>query len=990
MPRKQPAGLSRFFRRVIDQLLPCRSDKEIRKTRRHLKFEPLEGRQLLASDLASLTGVVSLTNPVENATINLYLDDGDGVFEGGGEDGSATTDTTDASGVYRFDHLVAGNYWLEQPVQTVGTDELGLFRKLVTISAADAAGTAGTVIDDFGDSPAAEVESTSGTVGTVADHAGSLGGERDMIVTLKSGTTSPSVKLTSTGNQLIFDSSFDAQGLFNVIYDGDDDDATTLDPEGLAPTDLTQAGANAAIKIRAQADLAGATVRLRVYTDADHFSESAAVVIPEGNVPEDIVFHFATSFTGATGTGGPADFTDVGAIDLLVETNTDGTDGLVTLLGAFAPNVVTENITNELDMSVVKEVNDTSPGNNEAVTFTITVMNTSATQTATNVVLTDTFDFTTLSNLVSTPETESDFTLAGDNLSGTWTIPSLAPGVTATLTITGNNISGAQRTNAIALTSLDQIDTNAANDGDSVELVPVTLDLVVDKQVNDATPNNGQSVEFTITVTNSSATEAATNVVLTDTFDFTTLSDVVTNAETGTTFVIAGDNQSGTWTIPTLAAGATATLTITGNNNSSAQRTNAIALTSLDQFDTDNANNSDSQQLTPVTLDLVVDKQVNDNTPTGGQPITFTMTVTNTSATEAATNVVLTDTFDFTTLTGVISSAETGTTFVIAGDNQSGAWTIPSLAPGATATLTITGNNNSAATRTNTIVLTSLDQFDSNTDNNSDSVQLTATGADLSITNTPSSATPNFGSNVTFTIVVTNSGPDQATGVVVTDLLPVGLAFDSSSVSQGSYVSGTGVWTVGTINNGSNATLTLVARVNTTAAIDNVAQVTASGVPDPDSTPNDGTGDDRAVATVDAPAAADLRLAKSASSGIVIVGQQVTFTLTLTNDGPDAATGVTVTDLLPAGLSFESSNPSQGTYISATGVWDVGTVNNGANATLSIVATLTTAGAKTNTAQVTASNEFDPDSTPNDNAGDDRATVSVTSARLSKRFFLAR
>ena len=55
------------------------------------------------------------------------MDDGDGSLSPAGEDGSATTDLTDAGGVYRFDHLAAGNYWLEQPAQTVGTDDLGLF-----------------------------------------------------------------------------------------------------------------------------------------------------------------------------------------------------------------------------------------------------------------------------------------------------------------------------------------------------------------------------------------------------------------------------------------------------------------------------------------------------------------------------------------------------------------------------------------------------------------------------------------------------------------------------------------------------------------------------------------------------------------------------------------------------------------------------------------------------------------------------------------------
>jgi hypothetical protein len=99
---------------------------------------------------------------------------------------------------------------------------------------------------------------------------------------------------------------------------------------------------------------------------------------------------------------------------------------------------------------------------------------------------------------------------------------------------------------------------------------------------------------------------------------------------------------------------------------------------------------------------------------------------------------------------------------------------------------------------------------------------------------------------------------------------------------------------------------------------------------------------------------------------------------------------VAVTDQLPAGLTFVSGNATIGTYDSGSGIWTVGTINNGQTATLTIVATLATAGAKINTAQVTASNEFDPDSSPNDNAGDDRATTNVTSALLSKRRFMSR
>ncbi|MBA2732119.1 MAG: lamin tail domain-containing protein [Acidobacteria bacterium] len=136
------------------------------------------------------------------------------------------------------------------------------------------------------------------------------------------------------------------------------------------------------------------------------------------------------------------------------------------------------------------------------------------------------------------------------------------------------------------------------------------------------------------------------------------------------------------------------------------------------------------------------------------------------------------------------------------------------------------------------------------------------------------------------------------------------------------------------------------------------------------------TNDDAAAA-----ASADLSLTKTVNNSTPNIGERVVFTITLNNAGTDAATGVQVTDLLPAGLTFVSALPSQGTYTSGTGVWDVGTVSVGSPAaTLTITATVATIGAKVNTAQVTASGTPDPDSTPNDGAGDDFSSVTVTGA----------
>lgn len=137
---------------------------------------------------------------------------------------------------------------------------------------------------------------------------------------------------------------------------------------------------------------------------------------------------------------------------------------------------------------------------------------------------------------------------------------------------------------------------------------------------------------------------------------------------------------------------------------------------------------------------------------------------------------------------------------------------------------------------------------------------------------------------------------------------------------------------------------------------------------------------------------ADLSLTKTVSVSSPAAGSNITYTVTLRNDGPSNATNVSVLDQLPNGLTFVSSTPSQGTYDASTGIWTVGTVNNAATATLQITATVNTSNPITNTAQVNASDQTDIDSTPgNSVAGeDDQASITIPftgapSLRLVKR-----
>src|SRR5438034_728271 len=105
---------------------------------------------------------------------------------------------------------------------------------------------------------------------------------------------------------------------------------------------------------------------------------------------------------------------------------------------------------------------------------------------------------------------------------------------------------------------------------------------------------------------------------------------------------------------------------------------------------------------------------------------------------------------------------------------------------------------------------------------------------------------------------------------------------------------------------------------------------------------------------------ADLSVTKTVSDATPNVGDQITFTVTLNNAGPDDATGVQVTDLLPAGVDFVSSNASQGSYVNTSGVWTVGTVGPGGSQTLSITATVVSPAAQTNTGTISDADQFDP------------------------------
>ena len=116
---------------------------------------------------------------------------------------------------------------------------------------------------------------------------------------------------------------------------------------------------------------------------------------------------------------------------------------------------------------------------------------------------------------------------------------------------------------------------------------------------------------------------------------------------------------------------------------------------------------------------------------------------------------------------------------------------------------------------------------------------------------------------------------------------------------------------------------------------------------------------------------ADLSLVLSVDDNLVDIGQTVTFTIVVTNDGPSMARGVLVMDKLPSGYQFVSADPAMGTYNHVSGIWTIGNLGNGVSAVLTISAMVENATDLNNLAEVIASNLRDYDSVPNNGVDTD-------------------
>ena len=381
--------------------------------------------------------------------------------------------------------------------------------------------------------------------------------------------------------------------------------------------------------------------------------------------------------------------------------------------------------------------------------------------------------------------------------------------------------------------------------------------------------------------------------------------------------------------------------------------------------------------------------------------------------TASASNVVAGGTVDFTlTVSNPMGSSITVsqiTDVLPAGfsynSNQPGGTLSPSTSPTANATGTITWgfspvatlNAGASATLIFRANVASVPGTYSNTATattsfgtlTSDPVQLSVGTPRLTISKTPSTFSTTPGSTVTYTISYSNDSPANTTDVTITDTLPTGLTYVSTSCTGAcTYTSGTKTisWTIGSLASGEGPnSVTFQATVDNpytgAATNQNTATIKSPQTTDASST---------ASVYVDLPRPL-LTLKKTASVSLVAPGNNVTFTLNYANSGNATSTNTVVSDPLPSGFTFVSAtgSPTSAPSVGGNGTvtWTIGTLAAGASGSVTVTAMASnpftgTANPATNTASISSTEVTTPVT--------DSADVGVTqSGQLCRTYYMS-
>ncbi|QHL86705.1 DUF11 domain-containing protein [Nibribacter ruber] len=465
----------------------------------------------------------------------------------------------------------------------------------------------------------------------------------------------------------------------------------------------------------------------------------------------------------------------------------------------------------------------------------------------------------------------------------------------------------------------------------------------------------GRTITFTVTVSNTGPS-AASGIAVTDLLDPTKFQNITA---TDATY----DAANRIWKVGSLVANASKTLTITAQPLATGTYT-ILAKQAHTEVDLNTANDSQTATIDVVSsADIEVKNVASKSTYNSGDIMEFTITAKNLGP-SAANNVVVQSKLPAKlTLSGAVPAGY---------DTLTGNWTVGSLALNATKTLVLKArqidlSSLGSFTSTATLVDRGTNEADLNTNNNTSSASFTINpSADIAVSMAVSTTTPAQGSTFTYTIKVTNNGPNNAADVVVTGAVPAGLSFSSGSITSGSgtFSATTVTWSAGLVVKNTTQTMVLTGSANTVGAITFTMAQTH--------TENDtNTSNNSASQTINVVPTSDIKVENLVTSSPAVAGkysndEAVSYQVRITNNGPSAASSIKIKDLLPASLKeITYSAPAGTTYSTLTGEWLVPSLANGSTLVLSLNAKVKESAVISTTASLVSLDQVDNEASNN-------------------------